>query len=225
MRFRLCLNRLQWEARLSDSREHGVEARYSRIAPLYDLVDLPFEWLRYRRLRRMLCADVSGSVLEAAVGTGRNLAYYAPGTRVTGIDLSADMLARARARRLPEGVAVDLREGDITALDSPSGQFDAVVSSFLLVVLPPASRAPALGEMARVCRGGGEVRLLEYQRSRRPWRRAAMAVWEPWARWAFGADFDLDLDAAIEESGLSVIESRYVADDIIRLVRLRAEAF
>ena len=210
---------------MDPARKSGVDARYSRIAPLYDLVDLPFEWLRYQRLRRILCADVTGSVLEAAVGTGRNLAYYAPGTRVTGIDLSPDMLARARARRLPEGVAADLCEGDITALDFPSEQFDAVVSSFLLVVLPPSSRAPALGEMARVCRGGGEIRLLEYQRSRRPWRRAAMAAWEPWARWAFGADFDLDLDAAIEESGLSVIESRYLVDDIIRLVRLRVEGF
>ena len=48
-----------------------------------------------------------------------------------------------------------------------------------------------------------------------------MALWEPWARWAFNADFDLDLDGAIGESGLTVIESRQVVSDIIRLVRLR----
>jgi ubiquinone/menaquinone biosynthesis C-methylase UbiE len=208
---------------LDHNREQEIEARYSRIAPLYDLVDLPFEWLRYRRLRRMLCGDLAGSVLEGAVGTGRNLAYYPPGVHVTGVDLNADMLARARTRPLADGVAADLREGDVTALEFSAGQFDAVVSSFLLVVLAPASRVAALGEMARVCREGGEIRLLEYQRSRRSVRRALMSLSEPWARWAFGADFDLDLDAAIEEAGLAIIESRHVTGDIIRLVRLRPQ--
>lgn len=199
----------------------GVSARYRRIAPLYDLLDLPFEWARYRRLRRLLCRDLAGSVLEAGVGTGRNLAYYPAGVRVTGIDLSPAMLARAGRRRPPPGVTVQLQRGDITATGLAPGSFDAVVSSFTLCVMPADRRAPALAELARVCRPGGEIRLLEYERSHRPWRRAIQALWEPWMRRLFGADLDLDLDGAIAAAGLTVAESRHVVGDVIRYVVLR----
>ncbi len=198
-----------------------VQARYSRVAPLYDVLDWPFEWARYRRLRRLLCGDLQGTILEAGVGTGRNLAYYPAGARVTGIDVSASMLARAASRPLPSGVTADLHTGDVTATGLADGQLDAVVASFLICVLPQQMRLPALTELARVCRGDGEIRLLEYQRSQRPGRRALQALWAPYVRWAFGADFDVDLDGLIDRAGLSVVESRYVVADIIRYVRLR----
>ncbi len=209
----------------SDNTEelNGLEARYARIAPLYDLVDLPFEWLRYRPLRRLLCSGLAGEVLEAGVGTGRNLAYYPPGVQVTGIDLSPPMLARARRRRLPDGVNVRLQRGDITAIGFDDDSFDAVVSSFTLCVLPVDVRQTALNELVRVCRPGGRIRLMEYQRSRKPLRRALMRLWEPWVRWAFGADFDLDLDSMIAGAGLTVVESRHVVSDVVRYVALRPD--
>ena len=47
--------------------------RYQRIARVYDLLDLPFEHVRYRKIRPMIFAGLSGRILEAGVGTGRNL--------------------------------------------------------------------------------------------------------------------------------------------------------
>lgn len=205
----------------SEPMDTTVAARYARIAPLYDLVDLPFEWLRYRRLRRLLCRDLAGEVLEAGIGTGRSLPWYPSGVRLSGIDLSPAMLSRARRRKVPPGVSVTFHCGDVADTGYAAGSFDAVVASFTLCVLPVESRVAALKELARVCRPGGEIRLLEYQRSRKPWRRALMALWEPWVRWAFGADFDLDLDGMVAESGLTVVESRYVVSDIIRYMVLR----
>lgn len=199
-----------------------LAARYRRVAPLYDVLDLPFEWARYRALRPILCGGLAGAVFEAGVGTGRNLAHYPPGVDVTGMDLSPAMLARAERRRLPPGVTVALRRGDVTATGWPDDHFDAVVASFVLLVLPAGQRAAALAEFGRVCRPGGEIRLLEYQRSRRRWRRALQAAWDPWARRVFGADFDLDLDGEIDRSGLTRIDSRWLVDDIIRLVVLQA---
>jgi ubiquinone/menaquinone biosynthesis C-methylase UbiE len=73
--------------------------RYQRIAPLYDLLDLPFEYGRYRRIRRLLFQGLSGRLLEAGVGTGRNFPFYPPGGKVVGIDISPAMLARADRRR------------------------------------------------------------------------------------------------------------------------------
>lgn len=195
---------------------------YSRVASLYDLLDLPFEWARYRRLRRILCAGLQGPVLETGVGTGRNLGFYPSGVQVTGMDLSPAMLARARQRRLPPGVTAAFQAGDTTHTGLADGQFDAVVSSFLLCVLPREQRLPALQEMARVCRDGGEIRLMEYQRSHKPVRRALQALWEPWVRRVFGADFDVDLDSLVTDAGLTIVESRLVVDDIIRYVVLRS---
>ena len=63
-------------------------ARYERIAPLYDLLDLPFERKRYRALRPLLFRDLGGRLLDAGIGTGRNCAFYPPGADVSGIQPS-----------------------------------------------------------------------------------------------------------------------------------------
>ncbi|SEO82980.1 class I SAM-dependent methyltransferase [Aquisalimonas asiatica] len=198
-----------------------MSTRYRRIAPLYDLVDLPFEWLRYRRLRRELCTGLCGHVLEAGVGTGQNLAFYPQGCTVTAVDLSPAMLVRAeqRARRAP--VPVELVAGDLGDTGFAGDAFDAVVGSFVLLVMPPEQRVRVLREMARVCRPDGEIRLLEYTGSRRPWRRALTRLWQPWARWAFGADLTMDLDPILACAPLTVLSDRYLVSDTIRLVTLR----
>ena len=79
--------------------------RYQRIAPVYDLLELPFEYGRYRRVRRLLFEGLSGRVLDAGVGTGRNFPFYPAGTTVVGIDISPAMLARAERKRKLAGVA------------------------------------------------------------------------------------------------------------------------
>ena len=68
--------------------------RYERIAWVYDLLDLPFEYGRYRRIRPLLFREFSGRILDAGVGTGRNFPFYPLGSEVVGIDLSPAMLAR-----------------------------------------------------------------------------------------------------------------------------------
>ena len=195
-----------------------IAARYRRIAPLYDLVDFPFEYLRYRRLRRELTHGLRGRVLEPGVGTGRNLTFYSEGCTVTGLDLSDAMLDRAESRARKARADVRLLHGDVSATGFPDAAFDAVVASFVLCVLPPDRRLSALRELARVCAPEGEIRLLEYSRSAKPWRRAVMRLWEPWVQWAFGADFDVDLDHMLPAAGLAHYASRYLVSDIIRLV-------
>jgi hypothetical protein len=49
--------------------------RYERIAPLYDLLDLPFEYSRYRKIRPLLFQGLTGRVLDAGIGTGRNIQF------------------------------------------------------------------------------------------------------------------------------------------------------
>ena len=90
--------------------------RYERIAPLYDLLDLPFEYSRYRKIRPLLFQGLKGRVLDAGIGTGRNIQFYPTGAQVVGIDISPAMLARAERRRLSLGARVELHQMDVTHL-------------------------------------------------------------------------------------------------------------
>ena len=194
---------------------------YERISGLYDLLDLPFEYGRYRRLRRLIFRGVGGNVLDAGVGTGRNMPFYPPDARVTGIDLSDAMLARAARRRAQLGVAVELRAASVLHTDFPDRTFDVIIATFLFCVLDNSDQQPALEELARICKPTGEIRILEYVYPESRFRRAIMRLWAPWVRWAYGAAFDRDTERHLSAAGLELVESRLVHQGIIKLIVAR----
>lgn len=194
---------------------------YRAIARFYDLLDLPFERGRYAPIRPEMFRDLTGAVLDAGVGTGRNMPYYSAGAQVTGIDLSAAMLSRARRRRDRLGLDVELLEGDICETGLPDGHFDAAVATFLFCVLDDSLQLPALKELARIVKPGGEIRVLEYEYSKRPWKRFVMHLWAPWVRIAYGATFDRHTEQYIPQAGLEIVEERFLFQDIIKLIVAR----
>lgn len=198
-------------------------ARYRRIAPFYDALDLPFEILRYRPLRRMLFSGLSGTILEAGVGTGRNMPFYPPEASVTAIDASPEMLARAADWAARLGRTVTLLQRDVRDTGLPDRSFDAVAASFVFCVLDEEDQLPALQELARLCKPDGEVRLLEYARPTSPFRRCLTRLWEPWVMWAYGASFDRNVEPLMPAAGLAVVQSRFVVDELIRYIVARPE--
>src|SRR2546423_9705176 len=104
--------------------------RYHRIAPFYDVLEWPFEKRRYRKIRPLLFRGLSGRILDAGVGTGRNFPFYPPGSEIVGIDLSPAMLARAERRRHTAATKVELQQMDVTRLRFSEGSFDAAVATF-----------------------------------------------------------------------------------------------
>ena len=197
--------------------------RYTRIARFYDLLDLPFEYRRYRPIRRMLFRGVRGTVLDAGAGTGRNMPFYPHDGEVVGIDLSPQMLAHARQRRESLGVEVELREMDVRTTDFPDARFDFVIATFLFCVLEEDDQLPALRELHRICKPGGEIRLLEYTYSTRPVKRFVMRLWAPWVRLMYGAAFDRHTERYVKAAGLRLVEERFVFQDIIKLLVLTPE--
>lgn len=194
---------------------------YDRIAGFYDILDLPFERRRYAPIRPQLFDGLNGAILDAGVGTGRNMPFYPDGADVTGIDLSPRMLARARQRRDRLGVAVELHAMDVRQTGFANDHFDHAVATFLFCVLDPADQMPALRELGRICKPGGTVRLLEYTYSADPGHRFVMRLWAPWVNFAYGAGFDRDTERYVAEAGLSLESSRFVYRDIIKLLNLR----
>jgi ubiquinone/menaquinone biosynthesis C-methylase UbiE len=108
----------------------SASRQYQRIAPFYDLLELPFEYGRYRRLRRLVFDGLSGRILDAGVGTGRNVEFYPQGAEVVGIDISPAMLARAARRLKKSSAAIELRAMDVSRFDFPAGSFDVAVASW-----------------------------------------------------------------------------------------------
>jgi len=192
--------------------------KYQRIAPLYDLLDLPFEYGRYRHIRPLLFQGLSGRLLDAGVGTGRNFPFYPRGASVVGIDLSPAMLARASGRTRMSPALIELKQMDVAKLDFPDSSFDAAIATFLFCVLPDELQLPALRELKRVIKPGGAIRMLEYVRPRGAVRRAVAKLWEPWIGWAYGASFDRQTEQYVPAAGLQLLESKFVVPDLIKLI-------
>jgi len=129
-------------------------------------------------------------------------------------------IARFIRRRLSAGGR--LYRMDVTALAFQAGSFDAAVATFLFCVLPESLQVPALRELGRVVRPGGLIRLLEYVRPRGTARRILSRLWDPWIAWAYGASFDRQTERHVPAAGLEIVESRYVVDDLVKLLTLRA---
>ncbi len=145
-----------------------IRQKYNEFAPKYDFFEgIPDLLLGVRRLRRELLQRASGKILEVAVGTGKNIRYYPMGCRITGVDLSSEMLriARKRASRLDLEIPFAVMDAQVLAF--PALSFDTVVSSLTTCTFPDP--VAALREMARVCRADGRILLLEHGRSNREW--------------------------------------------------------
>ena len=196
--------------------------RYQRIAWAYDFLDLPFEYSRYRKIRPQLFRGLSGRILDAGVGTGRNFPFYPPGSEVVGIDLSPAMLAHAERRRSNAATPVELRQMDVTRLDFPDRSFDAAVATFLFCTLPDELQVAGMRELGRVVKPGGIIRCLEFTLPSNRLRRAMLRLWAPWVYWAYGATFDRQTERRVPEAGLRLFESRFVHDDLIKLLGARA---
>ena len=110
--------------------------RYQRIAWAYDFLDFPFEFGRYRKIRPQLFCGLSGRILDAGVGTGRNFPFYPANSTVIGIDLSPAMLAHAQRRLAAATTAVELRQMDVTRCDEVIGRPRADLAERVAEVAP-----------------------------------------------------------------------------------------
>ena len=106
-----------------------------------------------------LVAHVKGKDLRALdVGTGPGqLAFYLAGAgfKVTGIDISPGMIARARQTAEQEGLSCDFRTGDAEHLPFKDNAFDVVVTRNLVWTLPDPKTA--IREWHRVLKPGGRI--------------------------------------------------------------------
>lgn len=185
-----------------------VIAAYRRMAPVYDWMFDVF----FRPGRRAAVAALElrpgERVLEVGVGTGLTLRYWPSDVRITGIDLSPEMLARAHQARIrhrrPD---VELRQLDAQATDFPDNHFDAVAALYVASVVPDVTAL--VREMRRICRPGGRIVIVNHFAQHRPlfrWIERAAASHAGF----LGFDTALPLEAVTRSGGLRPREIRGV---------------
>ena len=146
-------------------------------------------------------------ILEVGVGTGLSLPYFRTDSRMTGVDISAEMLEKARRRVERKRLAnVDgLHVMDAEHLEFEDNSFDAVLALYVASVVPSPARFAA--EMRRVCIPGGTIVLVNHFTSENWALRFMEKRLAHLARHiGFHADFPLDTSCA--DSGLAVREIR-----------------
>ena len=141
-----------------------VRSMFDRIAPVYDVMNRAMTMGLDRKWRRLTAQAVvrpGDRVLDACCGTGDlALADARAGGRVTGVDFSEQMLARAE-RKAPEFQWV---QADAAALPFDDGSFEVVTVGFGIRNL--ADLEAGLAELARVLVPGGRLGCLEITRPR-----------------------------------------------------------
>jgi phosphatidylethanolamine/phosphatidyl-N-methylethanolamine N-methyltransferase len=186
--------------------EEAVRLAYRRWAPVYD-----HTFGRVAAEGRKHAVEVlnqtTGRILEVGVGTGLSLPDYKPSLEITGIDLSPEMLDKARERVAEEALEniAGLHEMDASQLTFTDNSFDTVVAMFVMTVVPEPEKV--MRELARTCKPGGEVMLVNHFSTDdgvRGWVERRMAPFGDKLGWR--PVFDVDRVMVCPE--LQLIESR-----------------
>jgi ubiquinone/menaquinone biosynthesis C-methylase UbiE len=179
---------------------------YDRVAPIYDLYTAPMEALGSRRARRRLFGRARGRVLELGIGTGLNLSSYPTPIELTGVDISARMLARARRRASGLGLVARLEVADIEQLPFADGSFDSVTAACVFCSVGDPVRG--LREAARVVRADGCVLLYEHVRPVNPVLGWLADRLSPLTRALMGPELNRPTERNVEAAGLRIVEVR-----------------
>lgn len=172
--------------------------RYNRTSKFYDIMDRMIK----SDIRKKILSQASGRVLEVGVGTGKNLEFYSPKCKITGIDLSPGMLEKAKERAQNLRITVSLLEMDAQNLQFPDDSFDTVVATCVFCSVPDPIKG--LEEVKRVCKPEGKILLLEHVRSDNPLLGKLMDLLDPLTVRMIGPHINRRTLENISNAGLTI---------------------
>jgi phosphatidylethanolamine/phosphatidyl-N-methylethanolamine N-methyltransferase len=199
----------------------SVLEAYRRWAGVYDTLFGAVSSAARRKAVNEVNRLPGRDVLEVGVGTGLALPRYR-NKRITGIDLSAPMLERARERTRRDRLlhVLALHEMDAEAMDFSDASFDIAVAMFVASVVPNPHRL--LTEMRRVVRPGGHILLINHfaaEKGPRWWVERAMAP----ASKALGWHPDFPMGAILDQDDIARVSIEPARPfGLFTLVRLTA---
>jgi len=143
----------------------SVKRIYNGYSNVYDALFKRFFYPRIRHAIESMDIKSGERVLDVGVGTGLSLDLFPRHASVIGIDLSSEMLRKAKEKVETMGLAnVRLMEMDAMNLNFGDDTFDKVFISHVVSVIPDPYRA--MSEVKRVCKNGGKIVIINHFKSR-----------------------------------------------------------
>ncbi len=152
--------------------KHGIEKVYKQYSAVYDKIfGLVYEHGRNEAVK-MISLNGQEKILEIGVGTGISLTKYPKNVGIVGIDLSKEMLDKAKARVNKYGLSnVELKIENAEEMSFAQNEFDKVIIMYVLSVTPNPERL--IDKAISVCKEGGEVLIVNHFSKRRALRKLA----------------------------------------------------
>lgn len=208
------------------SGKNKIEKRYDRIAPVYDSLEYLMEKGKMGDWRQKLWQRVKTKIdkenmtlLEAGVGTGKNIEYYPDDIQIYGIDFSSKMISKAKEKLKTQNKEAKLMEMDIENLDFEDNYFDLIVTSCVFCSVPDPIRG--LKELKRVLKKDGRIIMLEHMRSRNKTAAKLMDLFNWLSLYIWGANINRKTIENIKEAGLELVEVTDLMSDIVKEIELK----
>lgn len=187
----------------------AVKLAYRRWAKVYDTVFGTVSSFGRRCAVKKVNSLPGTKILEVGVGTGLALPAYHKDKRITGIDLSTDMLEKARQRVRKEKIDnVDaLIEMDAEATTFETASFDIAVGMFVASVVPHPDKL--FHELQRVVKPGGYILFVNHFIAQNGLRYYIERIMAPASK-ALGWHPDFDIQSLLPENILNKAEIKSV---------------
>ncbi len=193
---------------------------YDFWSHFYDVVAAPWEYGARMQALATLGGGVGTRVLDVGIGPGLYFSAIVraagPTATVCGIDLSRNMVRKARRRLGPGGPGpAHVIGADALTLPFADKSFDTVVSSYLLDLMPFEAMACALSEFRRVLKPSGRVLLVNLTKvavDRASWYERCYRAMPPAAQaYVFGGCRPVRLAHLVSAAGFVDIRRTVVA--------------
>jgi len=192
-----------------------VEARYDRVAKFYDAINFFIEWFASKH-RKEILRQARGNIVEIGVGTGNSFKDYPPGKHVVAIDISREMLRRAREKLKNYNGNIKLRREDVQNLSFKDETFDTIFTSWVFCsVIDPIK---GLTELRRVLRKDGQLLMLEHVKSKGKTLGYLMEKLNPLIA-KYGVDnINRDTVGNLRRAGFKMRQERNLACDVVKAI-------
>jgi ubiquinone/menaquinone biosynthesis C-methylase UbiE len=178
-----------------------VENIYDRQATLYGKRRKKKNTLDHR-WRKQLLAFARGKILEVSVGAGANFAFYPKNTEITAVDLSGEMIKKARESAEDSGIRAEFIQSAVEDLDFASESFDTIVSTLSLCAYD--NPVYILELFKKWCGKNGIILLLEHGISKYRFVHWIQDRLDTFQYRKIGCHANRDIMALVRQSGLRI---------------------
>jgi ubiquinone/menaquinone biosynthesis C-methylase UbiE len=199
-------------------KSEAVQKRYDWYSRFYDIFESPMEQMTFKHLQKEVIGSLRGNILEVGVGTGKNVPYYTTSSEVIGIDISPQMLRKAKEKLIIfRGKSIEFHQMNVQQLKFEENKFDTVVCTFVLCSVPDP--IIAVKEMLRVLKPDGQLILLEHVLSKMPLLKVVLKIFNPFTRGIFGYNIDRDTITNLKQGNSLILKDQNLTKtDILKFL-------